>query len=140
MTVSFFVHLDDARFPKSPSTVKFGSWDASSITGKLTMIRTKTKTSWDIRCNLFKFDKDDDGLKLSSLLRIDPGLPSEFTIGTSQMIFEPTISQEIKFALYDNQTQTNLFSKNGQPTSIDIYMVDSDNTPVINYGGNVDAQ
>ena len=74
------------------------------------------------------------------LVRIDPGLPSEFTIGTSQMIFEPTISQEIKFALYDNQTQTNLFSKNGQPTSIDIYMVDSDNTPVINYGGNVDAQ
>jgi hypothetical protein len=75
MTVSFFVHLDDARFPKSPSTVKFGSWDASSITGQLTMIRTKTKTSWDIRCNLFKFDKDDEGLKLSSLLRIDPGLP-----------------------------------------------------------------
>lgn len=75
MTVSFFVHLDDARFPKSPSTVKFGSWDVRSTTGALTMIRTASKTAWDIRANLFKFDKDDEGLKLSSLIRIDPGLP-----------------------------------------------------------------
>jgi hypothetical protein len=31
MTVSFFVHLDDSRFPLSPSSVKFGSWDPNSI-------------------------------------------------------------------------------------------------------------
>lgn len=70
---------------------------------------------------------------------IDQGLQSEFQLGTSQMIYDPTNSQEIKFAVYDNQTQISPFSKAGQPTSIDIYMVNSDNCPVINYGGNQDT-
>lgn len=77
MTMSFFVHLDDASYPNSPSTVKFGSWDPLSIRkgSSLTMIRTANAQSWDIKANFFKLDKDDDGIKFDALIRLDPGLP-----------------------------------------------------------------
>ena len=66
MTMSFFVHLDDKRYPKSPSTIKFGSWDSENIRDgdKPTMIRTAKKTTWDIKCNFLKLDKDDAGLTI----------------------------------------------------------------------------
>jgi hypothetical protein len=64
MTVSFFVHLEDKAFPNSPSTIKFGSFDPLSIANgaHLTMIRTADETSWDIKANYFKLDKNDDGI------------------------------------------------------------------------------
>jgi len=78
MTMSFFVHLDDARFPDSPSTVKFGSWDSLSIADgtEPTMIRTVSEKTWDVKCNFMNLDKTDAGLSVDgTLVRFDPGLP-----------------------------------------------------------------
>jgi len=77
MTVSFFVHLDDAMYPNSPSTIKFGSWDPINIkNGELvSIIRTADATSWDIKASFFKLDKEDDGLDFDAFIRLDPGLP-----------------------------------------------------------------
>ena len=39
------------------------------------MLQTADPKGWDIKCDYFKIDKEDDGLKFSSLVRFDPGLP-----------------------------------------------------------------
>lgn len=39
------------------------------------MIRTADTTSWDLNSNHLKLDKNDDGLKIDNLIRLEPGLP-----------------------------------------------------------------
>jgi hypothetical protein len=54
MTMSFFVHLDDASHPDSPSTIKFGGWDPLNVDPRspIKFIRTfKDNKSWDMKVN-----------------------------------------------------------------------------------------
>ena len=60
MTVAFYVQNDDHDKMNIKSTVKFGSIDKigqKSTSKNLELIRTKNKTTWDLRCSRIMVDK-----------------------------------------------------------------------------------
>lgn len=78
MTISFFVHLDDNKYPNSGSTIKFGSWDPINVADddEIKFVRTVDKTTWDMKVNYLKLDSNSDNdLRFEGRVRMDPGLP-----------------------------------------------------------------
>ena len=94
MTVAFYVQNDDHDKINVKSTVKFGSIDKiglKSASKDLELIRTKNKTTWDLRCSRITLDKFELSNK-EYRVRFEPQMPYIYLPSLGWQVFASIIN------------------------------------------------